>query len=57
MMGGMLLHAAVLLAGLAIGDLAPDFTLLAEDEKPVRLSALPRRPIVLAFFPKAFTPG
>jgi peroxiredoxin len=52
-----MLHAAVLLAGLAIGDAAPDFALLAEDDKPVRLSALPRRPIVLAFFPKAFTPG
>lgn len=56
-MMAVMLHAVVLLAGLAIGDAAPDFTLLAEDDKPVRLSALPRRPIVLAFFPKAFTPG
>jgi peroxiredoxin len=37
---------------------APDFTLNDTDGKPVSLhDLLQRGPVLLAFFPKAFTPG
>jgi thioredoxin-dependent peroxiredoxin len=39
------------------GELAPDFELLDQDGRPVRLSALRGRPVVLYFYPKADTPG
>ena len=42
---------------LAVGQQAPDFALRADDDALVRLSALRGRTVVLAFFPKAFTPG
>lgn len=43
---------------LKVGDVAPDFTLPDQDGNPVSLSAaLKRGPVILAFFPKAFTPG
>lgn len=43
---------------LKVGDPAPDFTLNDQDGKPVRLSkALETGPVILAFYPKAFTPG
>jgi peroxiredoxin Q/BCP len=43
---------------LKVGDRAPDFTLLDQDGKPVTLSAaLKSGPVILAFYPKAFTPG
>jgi len=43
---------------LAVGDRAPDFTLPDQDGKPVTLSkALERGPVILAFYPKAFTGG
>lgn len=43
---------------LKVGDKAPDFTLLDQDGKPVTLSkALEAGPVILAFYPKAFTPG
>ncbi len=43
---------------LKVGDPAPDFTLPDTDGAPVTLSALLRNgPVVLAFYPKAFTPG
>jgi peroxiredoxin Q/BCP len=43
---------------LKVGDKAPDFTLLDQDGKPVTLSAaLKSGPVILAFYPKAFTPG
>jgi peroxiredoxin Q/BCP len=51
---------AVLLGGAAlkVGDPAPDFTLPDTEGRPVTLSALLRNgPVILAFFPKAFTPG
>lgn len=51
---------ALLLAGtpLKVGDKAPDFTLLDQDGKPVTLSkVLEAGPVILAFYPKAFTPG
>jgi peroxiredoxin Q/BCP len=43
---------------LKVGDQAPDFTLQDQDGKPVTLSrALQAGPVILAFYPKAFTPG
>ena len=45
-------------AALEIGDKAPDFTLPDTDGKPVTLSRLlVTGPVILAFYPKAFTPG
>jgi glutaredoxin-dependent peroxiredoxin len=37
------------------GSKAPDFTLTNQDREPVTLSALRGRPVVLAFFPAAFS--
>jgi peroxiredoxin Q/BCP len=42
---------------LAIGDLAPDFTLPAADGGSVSLAALRGRHVVIFFFPAAMTPG
>ncbi|MEN6458895.1 MAG: peroxiredoxin [Thermoguttaceae bacterium] len=43
---------------LKIGDLAPDFTLQGSDGVTYRLSAYrDKQAVVLAWFPKAFTPG
>jgi thioredoxin-dependent peroxiredoxin len=39
------------------GDTAPDFELSDQDGRPVRLSDLRGRPVVLYFYPKADTPG
>ncbi len=39
------------------GDAAPDFTLPDQDGKPVALSQLRGRTLVLYFYPKADTPG
>jgi peroxiredoxin Q/BCP len=45
-------------APLKVGDRAPDFTLTDTDGKSVTLSkALEKGPVMLFFFPKAFTPG
>jgi peroxiredoxin len=42
----------------AVGELAPDFTVKDVDGVELKLSSLVERgPVVLAFFPKAFTPG
>jgi len=38
-----------------VGSKAPDFTLMSDDRQPVTLSALRGRPVVLAFFPAAFS--
>jgi glutaredoxin-dependent peroxiredoxin len=38
-----------------VGSEAPDFTLMNQDRQPVTLSALRGRPVVLAFFPAAFS--
>jgi peroxiredoxin Q/BCP len=43
---------------LKVGDQAPDFTLQDQEGQPVTLSqALKSGPVILAFYPKAFTPG
>ena len=39
----------------AVGAQAPDFTLTNQDRQPVTLSAQRGRPVVLAFFPAAFS--
>ena len=38
-----------------VGDKAPDFTLMDHERQPVTLSRLQGRPVVLAFFPAAFS--
>lgn len=43
---------------LKVGDRAPDFTLADTEGNPVTLSRLLEQgPVILAFYPKAFTPG
>lgn len=45
-------------AELKVGDKAPEWTLEASDGKTYSLSQFKgKKPVVLAFFPKAFTPG
>src|ERR1043165_9811442 len=39
----------------ALGTKAPDFTLTNQDREPVTLSKLRGKPVVLAFFPAAFS--
>lgn len=41
----------------AVGDLAPDFTLPTDEGKPLTLSSLRGRKVVLFFYPKDDTPG
>ncbi len=38
-----------------VGSKAPDFTLMNQERQPVTLSAQKGRPVVLAFFPAAFS--
>ena len=38
-----------------VGSNAPDFTLMNQDREPVTLSQLKGKPVVLAFFPAAFS--
>jgi peroxiredoxin Q/BCP len=42
---------------LAVGDLAPDFTLTTADERQVSLAGLRGRSVVVYFYPSAMTPG
>ncbi len=42
---------------LEIGRKAPDFTLLDQDGKKVKLSDFKGKPVVVFFYPKAMTPG
>jgi peroxiredoxin len=42
---------------LKVGDAAPDFTLQSSAGKPVSLKEYRGKPVVLAFFPAAFTGG
>ena len=41
---------------LNIGDVAPDFSLKAQDDKVYSLSALRGKPVVLVFYPLDFSP-
>jgi peroxiredoxin len=43
------------MAVIDIGTSAPDFTLTNQDRQPVTLSGLRGKPVVLAFFPAAFS--
>tara|TARA_R110002072_G_scaffold301164_1_gene480194 strand:+ start:54343 stop:54894 length:552 start_codon:yes stop_codon:yes gene_type:complete len=59
---GILATSALLLGSMAsaleVGDKAPDFTLMASDGNSYSLSQfVGKRPVVLAFFPAAFTGG
>lgn len=48
----------VLAAQPAVGDVVADFTVKDTDGVELTLSSLVERaPVVVAFFPKAFTPG
>ncbi|HLM92097.1 MAG TPA: peroxiredoxin [Thermoplasmata archaeon] len=40
-----------------VGELAPDFSAPTESGKPLMLSSLRGRPVILYFFPKANSPG
>ena len=56
------MHTALLMALIAaspnVGDLAPDFTVKDTEGHSLTLSKLVEQgPVVLAFFPKAFTSG
>ena len=42
---------------LNIGDKAPEFTLLNQDEESVSLSDYKGKQVIIWFFPKASTPG
>ena len=44
-------------AELKVGDAAPDFSLAGSDGKTYKLSELKGKPVVLAWFPRAFTGG
>jgi hypothetical protein len=47
-----------LMATLGVGDTAPDFEVVDTDGQMHKLSEMVTRgPVILAFFPKAFTPG
>jgi len=53
-----LISATTASAGPKVGDIAPDFTLLGTDGAFYKLSDhLGKQGVVLAWFPKAFTPG
>jgi peroxiredoxin len=41
-----------------VGDIAPDFTAVDTEGKEYTLSEMVKQgPVIVAFFPKAFTPG
>lgn len=42
---------------LQMGDLAPQFTLLNQDNQPVSLSNFKGKKVLVYFYPKALTPG
>jgi peroxiredoxin len=50
-------HRGERLVELKAGDAAPDFMLQGSDGHMYRLADLAGRPVVIAWFPKAFTGG
>ncbi|MDP7975369.1 MAG: redoxin domain-containing protein, partial [TACK group archaeon] len=42
---------------LAVGDMAPDFSSVDSDGRPISLSQFAGKTVVLYFYPKASTPG
>ena len=42
---------------LQAGDLAPQFTLLNQDNQPISLSDFKGKKVLVYFYPKALTPG
>ncbi len=42
---------------LTVGDIAPDFELISDEEKSVKLSDFRGQKVILFFYPKAATPG
>jgi peroxiredoxin Q/BCP len=56
--GWLLAGGAAATAAPGVGDPAPDFSLMGSDGQPYSLSDYRgRKAVVLAWFPKAFTPG
>ena len=51
------MHPSDTLVELKPGDLAPDFALPGSDGRTYRLKDLAGQPVVVAWFPKAFTGG
>ncbi len=50
--------AGLFVGALKVGDTAPDFTAVDTDNTPHTLSEMVKHgPVILAFFPKAFTRG
>jgi peroxiredoxin Q/BCP len=45
------------MAHLKVGDKAPEFTVINQDEKEIKLSDFKGKKLVLFFYPKASTPG
>jgi peroxiredoxin len=57
-MNALTLVAALAMAAPKVGDVAPDFSAKDTDGSTVTLSTMLKEgPVILAFFPKAFTPG
>ncbi len=53
-----LLTALLVTATPKVGDVAPDFSVVDTDGTTLQLSKLVKKgPVILAFFPKAFTGG
>lgn len=42
---------------LTVGNMAPDFTVTTHEGKPLTLSSLRGKKVLLWFYPKADTPG
>lgn len=54
----LLVLASPIAAALDVGEKAPDFSLQASDGKTYSMSQfVGEKPVVIAFFPKAFTGG
>ena len=51
------MHSPGTIGNVEPGDQAPDFTLTGSDGQTYRLNDLKGQPVVIAWFPKAFTGG